>query len=84
MKNTNTAGFYKNEDGLLVHGPNYVHGGGFSLVKENKDSYQYPIFGWHWFESEEEAREFLNIPKTIESPLPQSIQNYLNNREYNA
>lgn len=59
----NTAGFYKTENNDLFYGPNYVLGiDGESLYKEQKDSYTFPIGGWYWFESEEEARIFLNIP----------------------
>lgn len=70
-----TSGFYKNDDGMLLHGPNYVLGGSFSLYKEQKDEYAYPISGWYWFSSEEEAREFFNLPK----PVPTPPDNYLNN-----
>lgn len=66
MENTNTSGFYKNDEGMLLYGPNYVLGGGFSLFKEQKDSYDYPVWGWKWFDSEEEARLEYNLPKPPE------------------
>ena len=58
-----TSGFYKNEDGLLVHGPNYVVGlyGSTELHRETKDQHTYPVQGWYWFDSEEEAKVFFNL-----------------------
>jgi hypothetical protein len=70
MENTNTSGFYKNDEGMLLYGPNYVLGGGFSLFKEQKDFYEYPVWGWKWFNSEEEARLEYNLPKPPEETLP--------------
>jgi len=69
----NTAGFYKTENNGLFYGPNYVTGiCGGNLYKEQKDSYTYPVGGWYWFESEEEARIFLNtpIPPFLPPPSP--------------
>ena len=61
-----TAGFYKVEDGQLLYGPNYVLNNEWALWKEEKDFYLengvLPYEGWHWFDSEEEARAAL-IPE---------------------
>ena len=54
--------FYKLDDGLLLEGPNAVYAPTFTLLKEDKDIYTYPIDGWYWFNSDEEAREFFNLP----------------------
>lgn len=48
-------GFYKNEDGNIVHGPNFVLNMNYELRKETKDEHIYPVDGWSWFDSEEEA-----------------------------
>jgi hypothetical protein len=60
-------GFYKNDGGEVLHGPNFVWGpyGSYHLVKEDKDTYTYPIDGWYWFDSMEEAYTFfgLEIPE---------------------
>lgn len=62
-----TAGFYKLDGELLLHGPNFVLNANFELKRENKDQYNYPIDGWYWFDSVEQAREFWNIPEpTVE------------------
>lgn len=74
MENTNTSGFYKNDEGMLLYGPNFVIGGGFSIFKEQKDIYEYPVCGWKWFDSEEQARIEYNLPKPIE---PESPINFL-------
>lgn len=56
-----TSGFYKNEDGHLLTGPNYVLSGSYSLYRELKDTYTYPIGDWYWFDSIEEACLFFQI-----------------------
>lgn len=49
----NTSGFYKqNEDLTWEYAPNFVYGPSFELIKENKDSYTYPVEGWIWYESD--------------------------------
>lgn len=63
MEENNTAGFYKKEDINLWYGPNFVISSWYDLRKETKDQHTYPIDGWYWFDSEEEAREFFNMPK---------------------
>lgn len=47
---------------MILCAPNFVDAGSFYLVKEEKDSYTYPIGGWYWFDSEELAYQFWNIP----------------------
>jgi hypothetical protein len=48
------AGFYK-LDGDLLYGPNFVYGPTFELLAGNKDTYTYPVEGWYWFDTLEEA-----------------------------
>jgi hypothetical protein len=57
-----TSGFYKKNSEGLMYAPNFVFGpyGSFTLKKESKDEHQYPVDGWYWFDSEEEAKQFLN------------------------
>lgn len=50
-----TAGFYKKQDEQLLYGPNIIEGNGYVLLALDKDSYEYPVDEWFWFESEEEA-----------------------------
>ena len=62
-----TSGFYKQEidSGPILNGPHFVLSGSYNLYKEDKDTYTYPIGGWYWFDSIEEAYTFFN------QPLPQ-------------
>jgi len=53
-----TEGFYKQQNGELLHAPNYVEGNGYVLVIQDKDVYEYPIDEWYWFDSLEAAEEF--------------------------
>jgi hypothetical protein len=56
-----TSGFYKCESETLSYGPNFVLNKNFELRVESKDSYTYPIDGWYWFSSVEDAYAFFNI-----------------------
>ena len=61
MDTPDTSGFYKNDNGTLLHGPNYVLNAAYELRRENHASFTLPVDGWHWFASEAEARASLNI-----------------------
>lgn len=54
-------GFYKKQDSILLYAPNAVMGPDYELNSQFKDSYNYPVCGWVWFDSELGARNFLNI-----------------------
>ena len=54
-------GFYKN-DGDLLYGPNFVLNADYELRKETKDEHTYPVDGWYWFDTEEEARAYFELP----------------------
>ena len=56
-----TSGFYK-LDGSLLYGPNYVLNANYELRRETRDDHSYPVDGWHWFDIEEEARLFFDLP----------------------
>jgi hypothetical protein len=63
MNQENTSGFYKNDSGFLSYGQNYVLSGSYNLYREQKNEYSYPYHGWHWFDSEDAAKEYFNLPK---------------------
>ncbi len=45
-----TSGFYKqNEEGEWIFAPNFVFSSEYELRRELKDTYTYPIDGWHWY-----------------------------------
>lgn len=56
-----SAGFYKYEDPNLYFGANYVLNADYELRKETKDDHTYPVDGWYWFDSQEEAKQFFEI-----------------------
>jgi len=64
-----TIGFYATLEEKLCYGPNFISTPNFELLKENKDDYQYPMDGWYWFDSEEEARIFFNLPEEEQPPI---------------
>jgi len=52
-KTPNTQGFYNTE---FLYAPNAVNfPDGTSLIKEQKETYKYPVNGWTWFDSIEDA-----------------------------
>jgi len=58
----NGIGFYKNDNTVLLFAPNFVDAPTFELNIELKDTYDYPVNGWHVFDSEKLARDFFNLP----------------------
>ena len=48
-----TEGFYKqNEDLIWEYAPNFVYASDYTLLKEEKDTYNYPIYGWTWYDEQ--------------------------------
>lgn len=64
-----TLGFYKNDNGTLLYAPNFVYSKDYELLATNKDSYIYPIDGWRWFDTRQEALEFYGIAEDLEERL---------------
>ena len=60
QEQVNKPGFYK-LDGELLYAPNFVLNKDFELRIEFKDTYEYPVEGWSYFESKEEAKTAFNI-----------------------
>lgn len=54
--------FYKKDGDVLLIAPNFVYAPTFTLLAEDQTTYTYPQDGWHWFDTEEEARAFLEPP----------------------
>jgi hypothetical protein len=58
-----TPGFYEKENEELRYGPNYVmFPTGEEIDIDLKDTYTYPVNDWYYFDSEELARTFFNLP----------------------
>jgi hypothetical protein len=48
-----TAGFYKqNEEEQWMYAPNFVYAPDYTLLKEEKDTYNYPVDGWTWYDEQ--------------------------------
>lgn len=56
-----TSGFYKLENEQLLYAYNGIIGCDFSIHRPERNTYEYPIDGWYWFDSEALAKEFFNI-----------------------
>lgn len=57
-------GFYKLENGSLLFGT-IVTSQEYLLIAEEKDDYEFPIDGWHYFETELEAKDYFGIVDEI-------------------
>ena len=58
---TYSDGFYKLNDTNLLFAKNSVLGPSISITRTDKDTYDYPIDGWYWFDTLEEAVSFFNL-----------------------
>ena len=58
------SGFYKLDGEIVLHGPNFVFNANYELRAETKDNHEYPVDGWYWFDTEEDAYSFFNVKKT--------------------
>jgi hypothetical protein len=48
-------GFYKETEEGWYYAPNAVYNGDYSLLKEQKDTYPFPVDGWRWYDDEPEG-----------------------------
>ena len=62
---TTTSGFYRRQDDQLIFGRFFVLHADYELHRHLKDTYTYPVDGWHWYDSEAEARLALDLPEPI-------------------
>lgn len=53
--------FYKKDNDMVLEALNFVLNKDYELKKEAKDTHIYPIDGWYWFDTIEEAYTFLGI-----------------------
>lgn len=60
--------FFKQEnptDTILLEGPNFVLNAAYELKAELWDTYTYPVDGWYWFATVDEAYQFFGLPIPI-------------------
>lgn len=55
--------FFKHADGKLLFGERFVTGPGYDLSADRRDEYKYPVDGWFWFDTEDEARAHFGMPE---------------------
>lgn len=54
-------GFYKLDSEQLFFAPNFVSGPGLSLRAADRGQYSFPVGGWLWFDSQDEALGYFGI-----------------------
>lgn len=57
--------FYKEDNGSLLIGENFVYSPVVTLKAEDKDNFTYPQDGWYWFDTEEESYSFFGLKREI-------------------
>lgn len=50
--------FFKKDESELLSAPNFVAGPDFELSAAEKDTYEYPVHGWYWFDTLDSAIAF--------------------------
>lgn len=57
--------FYKLDNQELLSGPEVICAE-YQLLSELHESYQLPIDGWYWFDTDEEANAFFGLGESNE------------------
>lgn len=60
--NRMSSGFYKYESNNILYGPNFVYNEDYTLLREEAQTIDFPVDGWYWFDTMEDAYAFFNIP----------------------
>lgn len=69
-------GFYKKDNNEILFGT-IVNGAGYSLILADKDSYDYPVDGWIWANSLDDAiAYFANNSSNAIAPFDVQPENY--------
>ena len=63
---SDTSGFYRLEDNegsdaTVLYAREMVYNAEYQLHRANKDDYEYPVYGWFWFDTKELAYEYFDI-----------------------
>ena len=54
--------FFKKDNDNLLTAPNFVYAPDYTLKAEDKDTYEYPVDGWYWFETLDDAMANMSKP----------------------
>ena len=57
-----TSGFYKKDNASLLFAPNWVQSKDYTLIRNDKDKYTYPVGGWSWFDDAAAAYKANDLP----------------------
>lgn len=68
-------GFYKRDNETLLQAPNFVEAPDYSLTAENHAEHTYPIDGWYWFDTLDEALAGMITPPDV--PTVTALQGML-------
>jgi len=60
----NNKGFYKKEDDQIIYAPNIVEGPNYLLSIQDKEQYNYPVDGWIYADSFDDAISYFASNKT--------------------
>jgi hypothetical protein len=60
----NTSGFYKKELFELLFAANFVYTPNNQLIRDLAHTYTYPVDGWTWFDSAQQAYNYYGLPYT--------------------
>lgn len=76
--------FYKKQKDQLLAAPSFVKSPDYELLAERRTEYQYPVDGWHWYDTLDAAMAAL-APKTPSGSLsPRQIRQAMNRMPYGA
>jgi hypothetical protein len=59
------SGFYKRDGDTVLHGPNFVLNRDYELHADTHGDHDYPVDGWYWFDSDDEAYAFFDLPLPV-------------------
>lgn len=57
--------FYKFDEGELLIASLGVNNANYQLFPEQQNTYTYPIDGWYWFDTDQEAYTFFNYTPSV-------------------
>jgi hypothetical protein len=56
-----TSGFYFYEtEENAFYAPHFVYAKDYELLREDHETYDYPVHGWYWFDTLKEAQKFFD------------------------
>lgn len=63
------AFYKKTSDTSIMDAQVSIKSPDYELLSDNRETYNYPIDGWYWFDTEDEAYEFFQVEKPIMNPF---------------